>query len=303
MKKLSVFLFALVVLMGCNKPGKVTVTDGITSFGAVNSKFSVAPDRQVMFSRGNLQYQPSTATWRMAETQFESMGSDNENISPYYPGWIDLFGWATSGYDCGNTYFMPYDSETGADADGFGYGPLPMGTNLVGDYANCDWGVYAKISNASGQWRTLTHNEWKYLMEDRADAAKKYGIANVAGKNGLVLLPDEFTLPEGLKFTPGLDANDGTKYFAMHNPYTEEQWIEMQKAGAVFLPVTGSRQPYAEMAYVNEIGKYWSVTCCQKTYFEDCVYCLTFESSYMSPDDNNNPRDYGRAVRLVHDCE
>lgn len=303
MKKFIVFALALLALVACKKPNEVTVTDGITSFGAVNSKFSVAPDHQVMFSKGNLQYQPSTGVWRLAEVQYDTKGSDNENISEYYPGWIDLFGWATSGYDCGNTYFMPYNSETGPDAEGCGYGPLPLGTNLVGEYANCDWGVYANISNASGQWRTLTHNEWKYLMKERPGADDKYGIANVAGVNGLVLLPDEFTLPEGVSFNPGLEAEDDIKGFARHNPYTEEQWLEMQKAGAVFLPVTGSRTDYAEMVYVNEIGKYWSTTCCTVEYFEIAIYCLTFESSYMSPNDYNSLRCWGRAVRLVHDCE
>ncbi len=77
--------------------------------GAINGKFSVASGKQVYFSKGNLQYQASSNTWRFAEHQYDFVGDDtngnvsvgsdkcnNALISSSYTGWIDLFGWGTS---------------------------------------------------------------------------------------------------------------------------------------------------------------------------------------------------------------
>lgn len=57
---------------------------------------------KVSFSKGNLQYQASTNTWSFAENQYDIIGYGNENISSDYDGWIDMFGWGTSGYDHGS---------------------------------------------------------------------------------------------------------------------------------------------------------------------------------------------------------
>ena len=61
--------------------------------------FSVSESNKILFSSGNLQYNPSSNSWRFAENQYDFIGDDNQNISPNYTGWLDLFGWATSGYN------------------------------------------------------------------------------------------------------------------------------------------------------------------------------------------------------------
>ena len=86
------------------------------------------------FSPGNLQYKASTSIWAFAENQYDFVGSDNTNISSTYDGWIDLFGWGTSGYNDKQPYMT---SDTDYD-----YGD---GTNdLTG--TNYDWGAYASIT-------------------------------------------------------------------------------------------------------------------------------------------------------------
>ena len=60
--------------------------------GQLNGKFSEAEGRQVVFSRGNFQYQASSNTWRFAEHRYDVVWQDNKNISEWYSGWIDLFG-------------------------------------------------------------------------------------------------------------------------------------------------------------------------------------------------------------------
>ena len=76
---------------------------------------------KVYLSQGNLQYKASSNTWRFAPNQWDYVGgttsegifwgnvsgSSNNNISPTYSGWIDLFGWGTNG----NANSMPYCSE------------------------------------------------------------------------------------------------------------------------------------------------------------------------------------------------
>ena len=151
--------------------------------GAINGKFTInSSGDQVYFSQGNLQYRASTDTWRFAENQWDYVGtqipdangnvggtvsgSDNNNISQTYTGWIDLFGWGTSGWNCGNTYYHPWDTY---NLSGSSYGPAGV-YNLIGTYANSDWGVYNSISNGgnqSNQWRALSKAEWKYVFDDR----------------------------------------------------------------------------------------------------------------------------------------
>lgn len=312
MKKVLLALFAALTMMAaCEKPNggeDAGSANGITEYGAVDALYSVSGSKQVRFSKGNLQYQATTNTFRFAENQWERVGADNSGISQNYAGWIDLFGWATSGWDCGNTYYMPWSYLFVDDYEqGVGYGPLPpRDYDLVGEYANCDWGVYNAISNGGnkpGMWRTLTSDEWNYLFTGRSGASSKYGVASIEGVNGLVVLPDEWTLPEGLAFHPGMGAGDGVDYFAARNSYSRDEWIKMQTAGAIFLPAAGVREAYREISYVNELGRYWSVTRAydKPLYEEWCAYSLYFDSEALLPTEYNNPRDYGRCVRLVSD--
>ncbi|MBR5436140.1 MAG: hypothetical protein IK120_04675 [Muribaculaceae bacterium] len=130
--------------------------------GTIEFAFSVSADKQIYFSQGNLQYQASTDTWRFAEHQYDMIGDDNANISSTNSGWIDLFGWGTSGYNGKNPYM------TSTKPSDYGDGDIDIaGTSY-------DWGVYNKISNGGNQaglWRTLTNDEWQYLISNRTDAS------------------------------------------------------------------------------------------------------------------------------------
>lgn len=306
MRKLFVIMFAtLFVLSACKKEeNNVIVVDP-----PVKYVFSVSPAKQVQFSKGNLQYQPITGTWRFAENQYDYKGESNASISEVYSGWIDLFGWATSGWDCGNVYFMPYDKDFVDNDDiGLGYGPLPVpDCDLVGENANCDWGVYCAISNGGnkpGMWRTLSADEWNYIVNGRDNAESLYGVACIEGTNGLVLLPDNWTLPEGCTFSIGLGVNDNPASYARKNSFTADQWQALEKNGAVFLPAGGTRIEYAQMDFVNDIGGYWSTTSYKdNVYFKECAYVFYFQSDMVMGKKFDSLRSYGRSVRLVCDVE
>ena len=251
--------------------------------GAIPSLFSISSSQQVFISQGNLQYKASSNTWRFAEHQWDYVGGvaegypyygedlgtvyengvkcDNTQISQTYSGWIDLFGWATSGWDNNNHYYHPWDTEnTGWVVDGYGYGYWDgeyACYNMTGDYANSDWGVYNPISNGgneAGIWRTLSSGEWSYLVNSRQDATYKRSKATVNDVKGVILLPDAWILPNGVDFF----ANAGNYET---NTYDVAQWAIMENAGAVFFPDAGSRGfSGGVINYSGGYNYYWSST-------------------------------------------
>lgn len=240
--------------------------------GKLPGKFSVSATKQVCFSQGNLQYQASTKTWRFAECQYDIVGADNSKISSYNSGWIDLFCWGTSGY---NEMFPPYMTYTNSN---FGDGT----TDISG--TKYDWGVYNAIGNGgnkAGMWRTLTKEEWTYLLDTRTDAHSLRFYAKVNGVDGIVLLPDGRELPSDL--TP------------QDNGYSKHEWSEMESLGAVFLPSAGYRENgkfYNDYYY----HYYWSSTSCNSEGYS--AYFLDGDSGCVLGywNDSNSK---GYSVRLV----
>ena len=261
--------------------------------GSKSGLFSVSAEKQVYFSQGNMQYQASTGTWRFAENQWDFVGthnddvnagtvegSDNANISETYEGWIDLFGWGTSGYNGKNPYMT---STTETD-----YGD---GENDIAS-TNYDWGVYNKISNGgnqAGMWRTLTMEEWVYIYYERTDASNKYGYATVNNVKGLVLLPDDWTLPADLSFKSSSSRGYGS------NIYSTEEWTKMEANGAVFLPAAGTREG-TEWKMGNFV-RYWLATSSFSGYAY-YIFCDGGQVTYA-----NYGYNWGKSVRLVHDAE
>ena len=99
----------------------------------------------------------------------------------------------------------------------------------------------------ANSWRTLSSKEWNFLLNREG----KCNVGNVEGVNGLILLPDDFKSP-GQKFWL-------SKWGWMSNKYTAEQWMEMESAGAVFLPAAGYLGCFfMTVVDLNERGDYWS---------------------------------------------
>ena len=261
MKKIFILALASLAMLSC--------TGGSGSKGgALSGKFSVSVGTQVQFSQGNLQYQPSTKTWRFAQNQFEIIGSSNVRIAEDYDGWIDLFGWGT------------------------GDNPTITITNneLYPNYT--EWGNNV-ISNGGKdiQWRTLTNEEWNYLFATRDEAKNKYGVGEVNGIEGLIILPDEWTLPNGLTFNHGVAKGLGSKASSI-NCYSLDQWNKMEKNGAVFLPEAGERKG---TKMTSDCGHYWAAT----AYNYAQAYSIFISPIGFSGKGSNGSRYYGQSVRLV----
>ena len=230
--------------------------------GTLPGAFSVAPGRQVRFSQGNLQYKPSDFVWRFAERQWdfvggacqgEQIGDINfatvfENgiqcdnicvVNANYAGWIDLFGWGTSGWNNGNTYYQPNDYAGYVFLSDL-YGP-PGTFDLVGDYAQADWGTNIISNGGLGQWRTPTSDELLYLLTERnTPSGMRFVMADVAGVRGMVLLPDDWN---GAVYS--FFGINELAYYGI-NEITGREWLEvLEPAGAVFLPAAGDRFQYS----------------------------------------------------------
>ena len=189
------------------------------SQGVLEGLFSVANDKRVRFSRGNLQYNPARNEWRFANRQFDIIGINNMKNSEHYAGWIDLFAWGTSGYRYRPPYFFAMLNTA------YGRGKR----NIEGTHY--DWGLHNPISNGgneAGLWRTMTVNEWAYLLMRRPDAYYLSYPASINDHKGLVLLPDNWLTDGGDTINP----NES-------HLYTISQWRLLERAGAVFLPCAG----------------------------------------------------------------
>ena len=260
--------------------------------GGINGLFSVSDTKKVFFSKGNLRATTndngSSWTWSFADHQYDAVGmaaantTINGNGTVEANGSVDLFGWvgANSAFT-GMAAFGISNSENNHD-----YGD----TN--GEALKNDWGTNA-ISNggnvADYGWRTLTNDEWNYVLTTRAGADSKKGAATVNSVAGWILLPDAWTLPAGASFTAGKESGFTT------NSYTAEQWAVMESAGAVFLPLTGTRRG-SNVFYSTLYGYYWSAT--SKSATE--AYIAVFTASTSSCGDMGRGAACS-AVRLAKD--
>ena len=224
-----------------------------TGTGVLDGVFSVSASTSVHFSKGNLQYRASSKTWRFALNQYDYIGSDNTDVSSTYSGWVDLFGWGTSGNNHGAVGYLPTSTST-LNSDYYAYGS--SSSNLYDQSGIADWG-YNRITNGGNtldMWRTLTRNEWSYLLNTRGTSSGiRYAKARVNGVNGLVLLPDDWSS----SYYSLNSTNTGGASFSA-NVISLSSWTNNLEAhGAVFLPAAGMRYG-TQTSSIGSCGLYWS---------------------------------------------
>ena len=246
-------------------------------------------------------------------------GSDNCLASATYTGWLDLFSWGTSGWAGGVEPYHPYDIVcypaephtwmwesyiVGGDAN----------NGLVGQYANADWGVYNAISNGGNQpglWRTLTRDEWEYVINGREGS--RWCTAIVNGVKGAILIPDGW---DNTAYT--LDRINDWRPTTTSNIIDQSTWESTcEPAGLVFLPNTGCRKGYAYWAtdhyntYVSldlseGYGNYWASSVYREYQGENtssiCMMTFSYGES-GTPSLSGRDRPNGIAVRLVQEVQ
>lgn len=282
--------------------------------GAIAGLYSVSTNKKVCFSQGNLQYQASTNTWRFAENQWDYVGtqtpdsfgnyggtingSDNSSISSTYDGWIDLYGWGTSGYNHGGVCYQPYSTSSN-DSDYYVYGSYTY--NLNDQSGKADWG-YNAISNGGSvqnKWYTLSSDEWYYVFNNRnTSSGIRFARAQVNGINGVVLLPDDW---DDSYYSLKSTNINGAKFTS--NIISSVTWINaLESNGAVFLPLAGCRY-INTVSVVGSNGRYWSST-------HYSLYGNNINTAHLVYIWDNGlqvghvmDRHMGHSVRLVCDAE
>lgn len=232
--------------------------------GAISGKFSVSDGKQVYFSKGNLRY--ASSKWSFFDNQYDYYDSYSADA------W-DHFGWSTSA----TTYGMSTSSNN---------------DDYSGDFV--DWGA-----TMGAGWRTLTSDEWAYLLKTRSASTVngtengRYAKAKVNDVGGVILFPDTYTHPDGVAAPTGVNATNNTGWNG--NSYTAEDWTKMETAGCVFLPAAGCRYG-SEMIGLGSYGYYGSAT----PDGADYAYRVKFNSGSLEPANSIN-RCLGCSVRLVQE--
>ena len=233
--------------------------------GAISGVFSVSDGKQVYFSKGNLRY--ASSKWSFFDNQYDYYTSYSADA------W-DKFGWSTSA----TTYGMSTSSSNG---------------DYSGDFV--DWGA-----TMGAGWRTLTSDEWAYLLKTRSASTVngtengRYAKAKVNDVGGVILFPDTYTHPDGVAAPTGVNATD--EYGWEGNSYTAADWTKMESAGCVFLPAAGCRYG-SEMIGLGSYGYYGSAT----PDGADYAYRVKFNSGSLEPANSIN-RCLGCSVRLVQEA-
>ena len=221
-------------------------------------------------------------TWRFAENQWDVVGEGNANISESYTGWIDLFGWGTSGHSHGAVCYQPWSTST-TNSDYNAYGNASY--NLNDQTGEADWGCNAinNGGNEPNQWRTLTKEEWTYLINSRSGI--RYAKAMVNGMSGLIVLPD------GWKTSYySLNSTNSASAAFTSNTISASQWPTLEQHGAVFLPSAGWR---SGTSFSSGISNYWSAS----RFSDSQAYDFFCSASNVST--GYTARFTGRSVRLV----
>ena len=211
--------------------------------------FSVSDTKIVNIASSNLVYRGTeTNKWQLMQHPWSMIDSNDEQ--PDANSVIGHFGWATSGYNGNNPWNYSYNCRD------FGPTGLTEGqdwTQGSQGSANWDWGVYNTTNGnhiyeyggetaLTGTWRTLTIDEWMYLLgmetyeettydpetnepittttkaRDNVNNTARYrrsGLAIIHDGSvihkGLVLIPDNWTDPQSTTFkgTPNSYFNGG----------------------------------------------------------------------------------------------
>lgn len=274
--------------------------------------------KKVYVAKANLMWEGTTVNgkWKLMEhawstiEQMDDVIAENYGVNATTPIRVGLFGVGTSGWsESGFTGYSPYCTND----DSYTY----VNHSLTDTYANCDWGVYNTTGGRNiylydgytpldGSWRTPsdktyqtdTNKDWPNLL----GRANKGAFGTVNSVKGIILLPDNWTIPDGITtvITHPLVANPSEGRWT-DNTFTAEQWALMEAAGAVFLPRACLREG---TTITSNNGGYWSVNYNGGHHYyvglpSDSEYSSTLTvREYLSSD-----RHKGRSVRLIRELD
>lgn len=274
--------------------------------------FSVSSSKKVRFTKGNLYNTAGTntfGTWHLEANQYDyrTYGGKNANQNHSY---------SVSSSPSGHYGLFRFSSSD----DDVNFGMTTSDNLSYSSGAFVDWGTNSIDNNESNYFCTLSSAEWSYLLTTQRQENNDYRYIICAlhnttaeqllkGAYGLIIFPDNFTLPEGVTIAnlngPEIDfLQQGVQPTQINASYTANAlasvWTALENAGCVFLPAIG----YGKNGNVEHDvsassvmwGHYWSSTVVNN----DNAYRFYWCATHVNPA-NNHPKTHGRCVRLVVD--
>lgn len=225
--------------------------------------FSVSATKKVQFSPGNLY-------WDGDSYEFEAHQYD-------YPTTWDThhaghFFWVKNT----ETSIKPYDASYGTPSPANTFNDIFF-TNATANTAN----VGFTVGGVTGKYRTLSMDEWYYLLCSRTvngGTAEDYSYSvkiTYCGKTGLVIYPDDYS---------GSPLSEGTNYMELPE-------------GVAFLPAAAYAEDRLNFVDIGT-GHYWASDA-NSGFF---AYYRYFPQNVNDHDTNYN-RSYANSVRLVVDAD
>ncbi len=246
--------------------------------GALKGLFSVAKNKQVRFSYGNLQYVRASDTYRFAPKQYD--------VVPPTCGY----------YYCYEVYpaEMPVMDHFPYRADKFWKEDIPE------------------------IWRMLSQSEWNYLINKRANYKKLRTKAQVNDVSGVLLLPDDYTHTFAFKLQLNTDYYTECKLSRSQFELLEKAGaVFLPTAGYFYPEYEGGEAPqrksppervapeygtrYGFYSFYDE-GNYWSTTVNDDYYGNEYYYKMYF-SPYDFHCDYAEHYSYLFSIRLVIDAK
>jgi hypothetical protein len=186
------------------------------------------------------------------------------------------------------------------DLFGWGTGDNPMLlSEILADYANFyDWGFNEIGDDNSKRWRTLHYDEWDYLLHKRSNADSLLHYMSIAGIDGLMLLPDGWTCPSGVKLKQWPEE----AAIPIDIPkYSLDEWRILEKSGAVFMNANCNMRYVAKgdlYLYAFYEARYWVAS-----HSNDSTGVAISIGPLWKVKFTDEPRSNGYAVRLVKDIK
>lgn len=167
-------------------------------------------------------------------------------------------------------------------------------------------------------WRTLSNDEWSYLLgfSKTSRGGYKYAKCMVNGLGGVLIFPDSCSddenWPLDINRKPNRINTLNGSYWDSNPKYTIEEFSQLESAGFVFLPVNGRmNNDFPDNSYGSQFnnnnkkenfdtGSSHYISSNISSQSQHVATCLFFTYAAFQIDDSNS--NYGYSIRLVCPC-
>lgn len=157
------------------------------------------------------------------------------------------------------------------------------------------------VLDKANTWRTLSKDEWTYLISTRDNASSLIGAATVAGVEGVIILNDSGELPQSMSQEDFVPIASGWSY--EDNVISKSFWDMYCKDKMLFLPAAGRREGSSvkkNTEYDKWTINYWTSTTDidAPRYIKAFTLTLMLTGSSTTVNITDNYQ-YGNSVRLA----